>query len=276
MDTDNTSTVCNNSFFEVRLESFDGPIDLLLHLVKSKELEIERISLAHVTAQYLECIEHMRRLDLDVAAEYLVVAATLLSIKASMLLDDPVEFEQVNEENLPDPHRELLERLREAEVYKQGASQLGQRSLLGFEVFGRKPTLKEYEDPEVEFVDHDAMLLGQAFRELLKRTGADENLLRFEIDSVSVADRMMGILDTIRSAGGKISFRKLIPDLTSRSALIGSFIAMLELCKRRVITIVQEVSYKDISINLTDQNIMEVPTEITVADEPDHKITANA
>ncbi|RIL11386.1 MAG: segregation/condensation protein A, partial [Proteobacteria bacterium] len=101
-------------FFEVKLDVFDGPIDLLLHLVKQNELPIEKVSLAKVASQYLECLEKMRYFDLDVAGEYLVIAATLVSIKSSILLNQPVELVEDEEGNLVDPHEELLNRLREA------------------------------------------------------------------------------------------------------------------------------------------------------------------
>ncbi|RMD86094.1 MAG: segregation/condensation protein A, partial [Candidatus Dadabacteria bacterium] len=116
--------------FEVGVEHFDGPIDLLLHLVKSRELEISRISLAQVASQYLAYVEMMKGEELEVAAEYLVVAATLLSIKASFLLKQPSEFAE-EEDSLPDPQKELLARLREAEIYKDGAEALGAVKQLG-------------------------------------------------------------------------------------------------------------------------------------------------
>jgi segregation and condensation protein A len=87
-----TETDAYSRFFEVKLELFDGPLDLLLHLVKKKELPIEKVSLSEVTGQYLECIKSLRYYDVEVAAEYLVIAATLLSVKASVLLNEPVEL----------------------------------------------------------------------------------------------------------------------------------------------------------------------------------------
>jgi segregation and condensation protein A len=95
-------------FFEVNLELFDGPLDLLLHLIKKRELPIEKVSLAEVTGQYLECIKSLRYYDVEVAAEYLVIAATMLSVKASVLLNDPVELVPDENGEMIDPHEVLL------------------------------------------------------------------------------------------------------------------------------------------------------------------------
>ncbi|MCB0338011.1 MAG: segregation/condensation protein A [Bdellovibrionales bacterium] len=241
--------------FTVAIEQFDGPIDLLLHLVKSRELAIETVSLAAVCTQYLECIEKMRRLDLDIAAEYLVIAATLLSIKASVLLDDPIE-EITDEETGLSPHQELLLRLKEAEVFKDYAQKLGQRNLLGQDVFASPPSLGEIEVDDPGYRDHDSMLLGEAFRKLLERSGADHPMLRFEFDPISVVERMVGMLDRLREAGGAMSFARLVNDVGSRSAVITAFVAMLELCKRRAIVIAQEEVFDEITIALSGEGLV--------------------
>ena len=237
-------------FFEVRLDLFDGPIDLLLHLVKQRELPIEKLSLAEVTGQYLMCIERSRRLDLDVAGEYLVIAATLLSIKAGILLNEPVELVEDEEGNLVNPHEELLRKLREAEVYKQGAFLLSCRKILGVDVFSAPSALAHVEPPPVRYRNHDPILLGLAFKKLLEKAPKDLGLV-ITIDSVSIVDRMMEIIDALRANQGPLVFHKLIPDLTSRSSIIGSFVAMLELCKRRVIRVQQDEIFQDIYVVLS-------------------------
>ncbi|MCB0334091.1 MAG: segregation/condensation protein A, partial [Bdellovibrionales bacterium] len=142
-------------FFEVQLAFFQGPIDLLLHLVKRNELSIETVSLAEVASQYLECLDKMRQFDLEVAGEYLVIAATLLAIKSSVLLDEPIELVEDEDGNLVDPHEELLRRLREAEVYKDGAQALGQRHMYGIDVFSPPSLLSKVKAPPSEIKDHD-------------------------------------------------------------------------------------------------------------------------
>ncbi len=258
----NTNTIAKKfegavagTFFEVKLDSFDGPIDLLLHLVKGNELSIERISLAAVTSQYLACIEEMRDLDLDIASEYLLVAATLLSIKAAVLLHDPIELQNEPEENLPDPHKELLERLRAAQIYKNSAEQLGKISILGVDVFQRPSTLSDFESPEEVYRKHDSMLLGQAFRQLLARVGKQGFLLRFEVDSVTVVERMVRIVDNLKNAKAPVSFSSLFEDSKNRMSIVNSFVAILELCRRCAIVVLQQTSYEEIKIALSGTEI---------------------
>jgi segregation and condensation protein A len=242
-------------FFEVKLEMFDGPIDLLLHLVKMNELPIEKLALAEITAQYLACIERARQFDLEVAGEYLVIAATLLSIKSSVLLNEPVELVEDEEGNLVDPHEELLRRLREAEVYRQGAADLSCREVLGVDVFAAIPSLSQFEPPPVTFKDHDPMLLGKAFAKLLQQAGSSVAEMTIRFEAISIVDRMMTVLDTLKKCGGRIVFYKLVPDLTSRSSIIGSFVALLELCKRQAIRVQQDESFKEIVIVLASAEV---------------------
>lgn len=242
-------------FFEVKLEMFDGPIDLLLHLVKMNELPIERLALAEITAQYLACIERARQFDLEVAGEYLVIAATLLSIKSSVLLNEPVELIEDEEGNLVDPHEELLRRLREAEVYRQGAADLSCREVLGIDVFAAVPSLGQFEPPPVTYKDHDPILLGKAFAKLLQQAGSSTAEMTIQLEAVSIVDRMMAVLDTLKQCGGRIVFYKLVPDLTSRASIIGSFVALLELCKRQAIRVQQDESFKEIVIVLASEEV---------------------
>lgn len=247
----------DGGIFEVRLDLFDGPIDLLLHLVKQRELPIEQLSLAQVANQFCQCLERMRELDIEVAAEYLVVAATLLSIKASVLLDgkNPDNLES-DEESLPDPHRELLQKLREAAIFKDTAASLSHRHLLGIDVFSRPHGVVAHADGYVIRYDtQDVMLLGQALQRLLSRSGPTSPLLEIRLDSVTIVERMLQVLDTLRVAGGKVDFAKLIPDVTSRASIVTTLLALLELCKRRAICVRQEQSYEQIYVALGEEEL---------------------
>jgi segregation and condensation protein A len=242
-------------FFTVKVELFDGPIDLLLHLVKQRELPIEKVSLAEVASQYLGCVEAVRHIDLDVAGEYLVIAATLLSIKASVLLNQPVELIADEDGNLIDPHDELLRRLREAEVYKEGAERLHAMDLLGVDVFEAPSCLHNVPALPAEYRAHDPMLLGKAFRRLLEQLDGAAPLYTVMLDSVSVLDRMMGILDTLRCAGSAMAFESLITDRSSRAALVASFVALLELCKRQAIRVEQRDNFETIFVVLAADKV---------------------
>lgn len=246
-------------FFEVRLDLFDGPIDLLLHLVKKNELPIEKVSLAEIANQYLLCLEQAKYLDLEIAGEYLVIAATLLSIKSSLLLNEPVEFVADEDGNLIDPHQELLERLRAAAIYRDGALQLGERKLLGVDVFANTLEFENIEPISGGFVDHDPYLLGRAFKRLLAQAGDKEPLYMVTVDSVSIVERMMAVVDALQKSGGRLIFQKLIPDLTSRGSIISTFLALLELAKRGAISIAQEKNFDEISIVLSGGASSDIP-----------------
>jgi len=241
-------------FFEVKLDVFDGPIDLLLHLVKQNELPIEKVSLATVASQYLSCLETMRSFDLEVAGEYLLIAATLLSIKSSILLKKPVELVADEDGNLVDPHEELLRRLREAEVYKESAGKLANRDLLGVDVFSAPPSLEKVPPDQVEYAPHDPFLLGKAFRKLLQKVKDDPSVV-ITLDTVSIVERMMRILAQLKESQGRAVFYDLIPDLESRQAIVSSLIALLELCKRAIIRISQDREYEDIVVSLAMADI---------------------
>ena len=242
-------------FFEVSLDQFSGPIDLLLHLVKINELEIEKLSLAKITSQYLACIEKVSNYDLEVAGEYLVIAATLLSIKSSILLNEPVELITGEDGNLINPHDELLMRIKEAEIYKEGAELLGTFARLGEEVFSSPPKLRGIPSPPQKFKDHDPFLLGKAFGKLLANIDSEENLYTVSIESISIVERMMSVLDMLKAEKGPIVFYKLVPDLTSKGSIVGTLCALLELCKRQAIKVKQYANTEEILIALTENEI---------------------
>ena len=239
-------------FFEVKLDLFDGPIDLLLHLVKKRELPIEKVSLAEVTGQYLECIKALRYYDVELAAEYLVIAATLLSVKASVLLNDPVELVVDESGSLVDPHEELLRRLRELEAFRLAASDLAARPTLGSEVFAAPVKGTKIDPLLIPLADHQSELLVQAFHKVLSRLGEKARVFSITIDSVSVIERMRRVVDTIRESGGVSTFTKLLENVTDRVSAIGVFVALLELCKRRMINVEQAGPRAEISIRIAD------------------------
>jgi segregation and condensation protein A len=242
-------------FFEVKLDLFDGPIDLLLHLVKKRELPIEKVSLAEVTGQYLECIKALRYYDVELAAEYLVIAATLLSVKASVLLNDPVELVVDDSGALVDPHEELLKRLRELEAYRAAAGELGVRPTLGSEVFAPPSKGAKIDPALIPLADHQSELLAQAFRKVLERLGEKARVFSITIDSVSVVERMRRVVDSMRLTGGVSTFSKLLGPVHDKVSAIGVFVALLELCKRRMIAVEQEGPCAEISIRLTDMQV---------------------
>lgn len=241
-------------YFCLSLDCFEGPIDLLLHLVKKNELEITSLSLSQICGQYLECIDVMRQLDLELAGEYLVIAATLLSIKSSLMLNKPVELTEDEDGNLVNPHDELLARLKEAEIYKEGATQLGELDYLGLDVFQGKSQLKKYESVDMGFAEHDSYLLGKAFYKALRRL-EDQKVYQIVLESVSIVDRMSHVMDRLSKNNSKLSFQNLVEDINSKGSLIGTFLALLELCKRQIISVKQDDSEEEIFVCLAGEDL---------------------
>ncbi len=239
-------------FFEVKLELFDGPLDLLLHLVKKRELPIEKVSLSEVCAQYLECIKSLRYYDVEVAAEYLVIAATLLSVKASVILNEPVELVADENGDLIDPHEELLLRLKELEAFRAAAQNLGNRPHLGLDVFAPPAKGNKIDPKLIPLADHQSELLVRAFQAVLARMGEKAAVFSITIDPVSVVERMRRVIDSLKSFGGSARFSDLLGERPDRASAIGVFCALLELCRRRVIGVFQEAPKTEISIKLSE------------------------
>jgi segregation and condensation protein A len=237
--------------FAVRVELFDGPIDLLLHLVKRNELPIEKISLAQVSSQYFACVREISYFDFEVAGEYLVIASTLLAIKAAFLLDDPTEDIDTTvlqeDEAGDDPQEALLERLRQAEVYKRTAYDLSTRELLGVDVF-EPPQPKREPSSTAPLKQHDPFLLGQAFRRILERAKASKLPFSLSVDHISITDRMMEIVNRLERSPEGISFEHLLGSSVDIGGIIVSFLAVLELAKRSVVVIEQQEAYGVITL----------------------------
>jgi segregation and condensation protein A len=253
----------NQFNFEVTLDLFDGPIDLLLHLVKMKELPIEKISLAIVAEQYVEYVAKMRMVDFEILGEYLVIASTLLAIKASFLLKEPIDDIEIRrrsqlESNQPDPHEILLAKLREAEVFKYGAGALLENGMLGVDVFEPVHT-NESVAVEAKLRKHDPFMLGKALKKLLDKKKRTLQSIEFTYDSLSVAESMLIIIQKIQTSDEPILFDTLVDGGTvdgnesgaSLTQIVVNFIAILELVKRLVITVKQEGVFESIYIQST-------------------------
>lgn len=224
--------------YSVHLDAFDGPLDLLLHLIKKNEVDVCDIPIAVITRQYLDYIKAMKELNLEVAGDFLLMASTLLHIKSRMLLplDDP---EEGGEEEV-DPRAELVRRLLEYQQYKEAGQLIGARALLGREVFVRgavEPELvvvQQDEGPlELELFD-----LVDAFRALLARIPAEGFHDVAAADTFSIADCINEILSLLQDRE-TVAFEELFRDGPTRERVIVTFLALLELCKLKLIRIFQ-------------------------------------
>jgi segregation and condensation protein A len=217
------------------LEIFEGPLDLLLHLIKKNEVSITDIPIATITEQYLATLELMQNLSLDVAGEFLVMAATLIHIKSRILL--PAGDDEDDEEEGVDPHDELVRRLLEYQRYKEAAAELEQRDLLTRDVFVRSPTPTEEVGPR-GFREVSVFELLGALKRIIDRL-PQENVHEVALDKITVREKMTLLLETLR-AHGSVFFESLFVEVKSRVEVVVTFLAMLELVKVRAIRIFQE------------------------------------
>ncbi len=224
--------------YNVHLDKFDGPMDLLLHLIKKNELDICDISIAVITRQYLEFIKLMKDLNLEVAGDFLVMAATLLQIKSRQLL--PVDDQEDPESDETDPREELVRRLQEYQQYKEAGMLIGARALLGREIFSRtasEPVLAAAQNAEGP-LEVSLFELVDAFRILLQRIPAESFHDVAPGDSLSIADCINDILSQLQEQD-TLQFDDLIREECTRERIIVTFLALLELCRLKLIRIFQ-------------------------------------
>jgi segregation and condensation protein A len=219
----------------VQLDIFEGPLDLLLHLIKKNEVSITDIPIATITEQYLATLELLQTLNLDVAGEFLVMAATLIHIKSRMLL--PTGDDEPDEDEGVDPRDELIRRLLEYQRFKEAADQLEQREMLARDVFARGAAPTE-ETPPAGFRELSVLELLTALRRVLDKLPKD-NVHEVTLEKITVREKMTLLLDRLR-AEGKVLFESLFSDVKSRMEVVVTFLAMLELVKGRAIRIYQE------------------------------------
>ncbi len=228
--------------YAVKLAVFEGPLDLLLHLIRQNEVDITDIPIARIAEQYLETIEFMQELNLDVAAEYLVMAATLALIKSRMLLPD----ESQGDDEGSDPRAELVNRLLEYQRFKEAAETLSKRRLLGRDVFSViGPGPEKTPDGERE-IEVGLFELVAAFRDVLENSRAATMKHEVETEHVTVRDRMMVVMELLE-ANESIEFMRIFETSEgdgrpNRGVLVATFLAILELARLAALRIYQGLS----------------------------------
>jgi segregation and condensation protein A len=220
--------------YEIKLDIFEGPLDLLLYLIRKNEIDIYNIPVALITEQYLEYLDLMRSLNLDLAGEYLVLAATLIHIKSRMLLP-PVEGGDEAEEG-EDPRAELVQQLLEYQAFKEAALCLVDRPLLERVVFTRGAPPEE---PSEADGGQEAMIevgifeLVQAFRRIIAGLDRSEDLA-IDAEKMSLADRINEIMERL-SEEKQLTFMELLGERMDRKRIVYTFLAILELMKLRMV-----------------------------------------
>jgi len=231
--------------YTFRLEGFEGPLDLLLHLIQKNELDIFNIPIALITEQYLEYLRLMKVLNLDIAGEYLLMASTLLHIKSRMLLPKSSGGEEEEEE---DPRAELVRRLLEYQKYKQAAAELEKRPLLDRDVFVRLVAGEPELEPEEERIEVNLFELLEAFRKVLERV-KPETFHQVVLEHISVQDKIQEILTLLERENRSVAFHRLFPEQASRQVVVITLLAILELVKMRRIRIFQLAPFETIRIS---------------------------
>lgn len=239
----------------IKLQVFEGPLDLLLHLLDKNKVNIYDIPIVEITNQYMEYIAEMKRQDLNVMSEFLVMAATLIDIKSKMLLP----AKETEEEEEGDPRAELVQQLLEYKMYKCMAYELRDRQLDADRMMFKKPTIPpevaEYEEPvNIKDLMADVTLakLNGIFKSIIKKQ-ADKidpvrsKFGRIEKEEVSLADKMTW-LENYCMAHSHFSFRSLLEAQAGKMEIVVTFLAILELMKMGKIFISQERTFDDILI----------------------------
>jgi segregation and condensation protein A len=233
--------------YEIKLDIFEGPLDLLLYLIKKNEIDIYDIPIALITKQYLEYIEVLRSLNLDLAGEFLVLASTLIHIKSRMLL--PIEADEEMEEE-EDPRAELVKQLLEYQAFKEAALQLDSRPVLERDVFKRACPLEVSGPPEDldVFEEMDVFDLVKAFQQIIAKLDRTERM-EIDVEKMSLADRINEIMDKLTERK-HLTFTELLEERIDRRWILYTFLAVLELMKLKMIKAYQGDSFGVIRIFL--------------------------
>lgn len=223
---------------------YDGPLDLLLDLIRRQDIDIYDIPIARITAQYLAYVENLKQLDVDVAAEFIYMASLLIHIKSKMLLPRDPDSPEGQE----DPREELVQRLLEHEKFKNAAQMLLQKQQIEDAVVSN-PSLSEFTDAEGAEAElaADVVDLVRTFQEILDRA-RNRPVLQVDEETVTVAQMIEFFRRRLLLEDRPIRLKRLLQHITTRNALISSFLALLELVRLQAILLRQERMFGDILI----------------------------
>ena len=255
--------------YQLKLDIFEGPLDLLLHLIKEQKMDIHDISVAEISNQYLSYLDLMNDLNLDVAGEYLVMAAELTRLKSKTLLPSHGEDEDVEEGT--DPRDELTRRLLEYQRYKHAAGDLRQLEYERQKLFSRGSEIQIEEGEEEIVVDATVFDLFSAFKQVLSRRTFKEDI-EIKITTLSVSERITRVLDTLNE-NESVTFESLFVDNRTKQEIIVTFLALLELMRMSLIRVQQGTHFETIRVYrasnreaqeeaLKDYNEVQMDTEL--------------
>jgi segregation and condensation protein A len=235
---------------KVQLEIFEGPLDLLLYLVKKEEVDIYEVNLTKIATQFIEYVELMKELDLDIAGEFLVMAATLMYIKSRELLPKNQQVEVPDEEEEEDPRWELIRQLVEYKKFKDAAAKLQERELLQEQIYARVPGRPEFAveqptnvRPEVSIFD-----LVNAVSSILKRYAQKEQTRDVFEEKWSVSEKIELVAGLLKERQ-RLKFSELFESAASRAEVVVTFLALLELIRMKQLRIEQPEAFAEIEIS---------------------------
>ncbi len=250
--------------YRVQFDVFEGPLDLLLHLVKKQEVDIYQVNLTRIASEFVAYIDQMRELDLEIAGEFLVMAATLIYIKSRELLPaDQKPEAQMGEEDEEDPRFELIRRLVEYKKFKDAAAELQSLEIRMDQVYEHRSALVIL--PEIESKRREPVSifeLIQAVSVILKRFGERDDVREIQADPYTVSEKMAALRMLIQERG-RFRFSELFAEARSRSEVVVTFLAMLELTRLRHLQVIQSEDFGEIEVELAPSEApsVEVPEE---------------
>lgn len=233
--------------YQCKLEIFEGPLDLLLHLIKEQKLDIYDIPIAQITRQYMDYLEMLQELNLDLVGEYLVMAAELARIKSKLLLPAPEVGDEFDAGGGEDPRAELMRRLQEYQRYRDAAFELRLKEHDRQQVFVRGGQIEiEESSEEKESVDASVFDLLKAYQKILN-TKSFEKDYEIEINELSVTDQIQHIMEILNSSES-VTFESLFTVLNTRQEVVVTFLAILELMRLKLLRVQQVRHFETIRI----------------------------
>jgi segregation and condensation protein A len=233
--------------YKVKFEVFEGPLDLLLYLIKKEEVDIYEVNLTRLATQFIEYIDTMRLMDLEVAGEFLVMASTLMYIKSRELLPVEQQAQVEGEDEGEDPRWELIRQLVAYKKFKDAATQLHQLELRQEDIFPRVAPKLQFEAEGKPRQDASIFDLVNAVNAVLKRVGQREDRRDIFEDKFSVSEKIQHLL-RLSSERATLRFSDLFEGVTSRSEVVATFLALLELIRLKQLTAVQREHFAEIEI----------------------------
>lgn len=234
--------------YKVKFEVFEGPLDLLLYLIKKEEVDIYDVNLTQLATQFLEYIEMMRLLDLEIAGEFLVMASTLMYIKSRELLPKDQQVQVEGEEEGEDPRWELIRQLVEYKKFKDAAAQLQRLESEQENIFPRLPCKPEFNDPPDQTKPNVSIFdLINAVTSILKRFNQRDEAREIFEDKWTVSEKIEHVL-TMVTERRQVKFSELFSDATNRTEVVVTFLALLELIRLKQLLVVQEEAFGEIEL----------------------------